>query len=285
MNDKVFYRFVEFLGKLNGYDVVHERFKLISLNKISSDTNTEKKVKRIADSFRYLVNSTSQVIDKETFETSYYLLTKNNLAKELSETLVSIYHKRKDSIAHKVGLLLHNEILSSDIILKEEYAIIIASFVLVLNNYSPIIIYDSEKEKYFQANKERNDSTLYNLFIELEHQTRIGIGNEINVKFETSLEEILKIIKENKIFLQTDFFVEHMYLYGSIVKNSTTLTSDVDFLVVLKKELLMFERNELIKKCKEFLESKIKASVDIMEFDYVLQQLEMSEANRSRQLF
>ncbi|MFA5074602.1 MAG: nucleotidyltransferase domain-containing protein [Candidatus Babeliales bacterium] len=76
--------------------------------------------------------------------------------------------------------------------------------------------------------------------------------------------QILNFLKENKNFLNKEFGVIKIALFGSYAKNEARIESDIDILVQVKKK--SFDNRFDIK---EFLEKNLKRNVDLFYFDSV----------------
>jgi predicted nucleotidyltransferase len=74
-------------------------------------------------------------------------------------------------------------------------------------------------------------------------------------------------------------------LYGSLIKCSTHEFSDIDILVDIDEKIANFEKNERMRKLKEYLEEKLTTKLDILDFGYSLKYLETNEMNNTIKLF
>ena len=75
-NIKQYYRFIEFVSKLVGIDLPHERFKLLALDEFKAESKTELKIKALADSYMYLINNINQSLTTKIIKNK--LLFSNN---------------------------------------------------------------------------------------------------------------------------------------------------------------------------------------------------------------
>ena len=88
INDKLFYRFIEFTSKLVKVDLTHETFKQICLDQYTVQTKAELRVKRFADAFRYLIHNISSDVTRELIETTYFILTSKKVSKKINERVL-----------------------------------------------------------------------------------------------------------------------------------------------------------------------------------------------------
>lgn len=62
---KSFYRFVEFVSKLCGSKLRHERYKQIALDIIEAQSEEEVNAKRLSNALLYVLNNSKQSLGKE----------------------------------------------------------------------------------------------------------------------------------------------------------------------------------------------------------------------------
>jgi uncharacterized protein len=284
INEKLFYRFVEFTSKLQKLDLPHEIYKQICLDNYTPQTKHEKLVKRNADAFRYLINCTSCDVDENLILTSYFILTGRKLSTKNVNYILSKYYHRLDDFPHQKASSLHLDIIDMKVDKKVEYAFLLANYVLIKRGYYPIIVYPNDRELYKDAVKQRkhNPNQFYLFLVQAEHFIRKSHNHKRLLTEEIkNLNEIITILKNESEVLKQRFYVKELYLYGSHVKQSNISTSDIDILVVLDKSVINYEKYEIIKKIKERLYGIMGCRVDVMEFDHALTALEIHEMTHS----
>ena len=72
-----------------------------------------------------------------------------------------------------------------------------------------------------------------------------------------TLVEIEKILNENKSFLQKNYFVKKMGVFGSYVKNTQEKASDIDILVEFSQSIGLFAFVNLKNYLSEILEMQV----------------------------
>ena len=77
-------------------------------------------------------------------------------------------------------------------------------------------------------------------------------------------EQIIEFLRENKKFLEEEFGVTKIALFGSYARDEQKKTSDIDLLITMK-EVDFRKRLRL----KDFLENHFKTKVDVGYFDSV----------------
>ena len=285
LNEKVFYRFVEFTSRLVNCDLTHEDLKLLALGKKEALTKTEKHVKRLSDAFLYLLSSINQIVDDELVITCYYLLTKKRMPKDTTRKILEHAYLNMDMPPHNRATLMILFINKLKIRRKLEFSLLLCNLILIKAGYSSVIVYQAGKAKLRNNIKANDFDALYEDIIRYEHQTRKSIGSHERVSDKKSLNEIINVFKKLKAEIVSDYCVEHLFLYGSVVKVTNHLYSDIDLLVVLNGDLVNYERYEKIKNLKDYLEIKMGNKVDVLEFGYSLEHLEIKEMNNTIKIF
>lgn len=282
INDKLFYRFIEFTIKLTGTDLTHETLKNISLDNHTAQTASELKVKRLADAFRYLINNRSSNITKELIETAYFILTNKRLPKKAAEFILEKYYQRLDQHAHEKASNMFLSLIDLKITNKMEFSLILINYILIKRGYYPIIIYPNDKKTFKESIKTRkiNPNDFYLFLVQTEHFIRKTHNHRtLSVQEIKTKEEIIKILQNEVEILKKSFHINQLYLYGSYVKESNIATSDVDILVVFNNYLNNYQKQKEMKKIKKYLYDLMATRVDIMEFSHALSSLEINEMN------
>lgn len=285
INEKVFYRFVEFTSRLVKYELAHEDYKLIALDKKEANTVNEKKVKQLADSFLFMLNQKSQIIDLEIVKTCYYLLTKTRLNKKYAETLIrEIYLYNDDTSYVKAAKLL---VIINQFRLKRklEFSIILANYILIKDDKYPVIFHEVDKKDLVLLLKSKSYRDMIELIHMHEYQTRNGIGQEIKTGVQLKLNDVIDLLKKNQQLLMAEYKVKHMFLYGGIVKGSMHQSSDIDLLVYMNEELVNYQKHNYINSIQQYLGNILEAKLDVLDFSYSLLQAEIKEMNNTIKIF
>lgn len=282
VNEKLFYRFIEFTIKLVGTDLTHETLKNISLDNYTAETASELKVKRLSDAFRYLINNISSNVTKELIETAYFILTYKRIPKKITDFILEKYYQRLDQHAHEKASKMFIQLIDLNINSKLEFALLVTNFILIKRGYYPIIIYPNDKKTFKESIKlsKINPNDFYLFLVQTEHFIRKSHNhNVLNLDQIKTKEEIITIIKNEEIYLKKIYHVNQLYLYGSYVKETNIGSSDVDILVVFNDYLIDYQKQETMKKIKNYLHELMATRVDIMEFSHALSSLEINEMN------
>ncbi len=285
INNKVFYRFVEFTSRFIRYELSHEDYKLIALDKKEANTVIEKKVKRLANAFAYLLHQSSQIIDIELIQTTYFLLTKKRIGQKNSEKILKNIYLRIDEspyIQASGVILIINKIQLNR---KFEFSLLIANYILVKSGKFPIIFHELDRKNIRDLIKNDEDKHLLEVIYMYEFQTRHGIGYEESDRNGITLKEVIEILKTNQQDMMRQFKLKHLFIYGSLAKGSTHYSSDVDLLVDFGDEMINFHKQEYINEIQKYLKTRIKNKMDILDFSYSLMYAEIKEMNNTIKIF
>ena len=272
INDKEFYRFIEFTMKMQGTGLTHERIKQIIKDKTQALSVEEKEVRNLTDAFTYIVNNVNQTFSKETINKSYYMLNLEVMDEEKQEEILKTYYKYSDESIYLRVAKIQNKIIKLNINKKIEYSLLLANLIMLKKSRGILITYPNISEIYKEALINRNEEKLMLLFIMLE-----TISNSENESKEIDVEKINEYIKRNKNYILARYHVEKLYLYGSFAKNTMNKNSDVDFLVMLEEDIINIEKERIIKELTEYLTKEIGIKVDIIDFTHAMKVLEINE--------
>ena len=80
-------------------------------------------------------------------------------------------------------------------------------------------------------------------------------------------EEIINFLIENESLLKEKYDINNLYLYGSFVKGSQRIDSDIDIAIVFNQGLSFNDKNLIITKLKQFILTNFKRYGDFMEYN------------------
>ncbi len=272
MDIKLYYRFVEFVSRLVGYGLPHERFKRIILDDYKAEAKEEKEVKQFANAYLHVLNNINQSVTKEMIQESYYLLTHEILDEQISKQILEVYYMYYDENSHYIAMMIHFKVLELVKTRKIEFAFMISNLIMFKKERYPLIPYEYIFDIYQKTIKQKNKDKLMVLFSEMEVTSK-PYANHSNL----SKEEIIWKIKEARKQLIQEYHIKKLYLYGSYAKEKTNIQSDLDLLVMLDKEMLPLEKGIVMKNLTDYLENKIKIHVDIIDFSHALENLDINE--------
>ena len=271
INTKHFYRFIEFVSKLKKINLTHEKFKLITLDKIKAQGKVETNVKMFSDAYLYLLNNTNQCLTKEILKNAYYLLTGEKLKEKKLLKILEVYYRNYDESSHYQAALIHLAVLDNVKRKKIEFAFMLSNFVMYKKKKNPLIPFEYMYKKYFEAIKNNDINKLLFVIAFMESPKT----TQTSVKIEK--EEVIEKIKSLKHTLKTKYNIQNLFLYGSYAKGFTTTFSDLDFLVVYDDKMLNFERSIKTEEVKKFLDKIFGINIDLIDFTHALGKLDIAE--------
>lgn len=272
MEIKYYYRFIEFTSKMLDVDLPHERFKLIALDNLKAQSKGELKVKCFAEAYLYLTNNKNQSLTTMIIQKAYFLLSGIMLEEKVCKEILEIYYQHYDETSHYQASLIHFAVLDSVKERKVEFAFMMSNLIMLKKQRYPFIPYEFMFEAYFRAIKEKNINKLMYIFAEIEVSPKPHYSPK-----ELEQTEIIEKIKEFEAVLSGKYNIKKLYLYGSYAKQKTSLTSDLDFLVIFDKPLLNFERARNIEELTTYLSKMLEITVDLLDFTHAMDNLDISE--------
>ena len=141
INDKEFYRFIEFTMKMQGTGLTHERIKQIIKDKTQALSVEEKEVRNLTDAFTYIVNNVNQTFSKETINKSYYMLNLEVMDEEKQEEILKTYYKYSDESIYLRVAKIQNKIIELKINKKIEYSLLLANLIMLKKSRGILITY------------------------------------------------------------------------------------------------------------------------------------------------
>lgn len=246
------------------------------INKVVDDetkclTEEEKNIKRFSNSFNYLFNNVNQTFDNELINNSYYLLSNKQLSSEIVNKIISLYYENFDNSVYTLNSIIHLFIANNIEEKNIEFAFLISNYIMKKKDKGFLIPYEYSHIQYKRAIKGGNLSDLIRVLFDIE---QIEIGKK---PCKLTRQEIIDRIKEVKDELISKYEVKKLYLFGSFAKGTNKETSDVDFIAILKDNLINVERLDRIDEIKEYLNGILDCDVDILDFTYALKNLGENE--------
>ncbi len=264
----------------------HERFKAVIFNQDEFQTGLEEKVKNYYDAYLYLLNNHKMPFTTSLIKKFYYLIYEKgmdeNIALKLSSTY--IFFCNLPRITKAIELYLY----AFDLLEQEsEYerwmiSLMFLNYVLVKEHIPCIYLMYSDLKKYLEYgnDKEKIRKLLYNVIVNSKFQKKSYYRNLKKL----DRNDIQTFILANEKKLKEDFYLEHIFLYGSFAKNSERLDSDIDFLVIFKEDISYKEKKAKKEAVIEFLTKAFQRFVDIQEIFTVLSKEIVLEASHTKKL-
>lgn len=251
--------------------IVKERVYEIYYDKIKSLSYLESKIKNISNSYNYILNNINQPISEDLLNQSYYLMTCELLERNIIDEILRIYYKNVDCNPHALAALLHLYIVKNISKNKVDFAFLISNYIMLKKDRWFLMPYEYCHNDYKEAIRNKDLSSLIRIFYDIE------LLKKEKVPCLLSRDEVIQRVKNIKKKLCDIYGIEKLYLFGSFAKGNHTENSDLDFIVIFNDLLINKEKNDMIKKVKEYLKSEFNCDVDLLDFSYALNTFDKSQ--------
>ena len=260
---KSVYRFSKVFEEVMDY----EDYKQVILQSKESNYKYINLLKGLYAAHLYVLYNNSTFFSPLTVNILYNLLFLKNIEKEKQVKMYKIINKESNLI-EKLRKVLEIVNIKDE---KEKYA-----FSYILLDY---LLYLKEKRFYNLGNvffvkmyeiitESLDFNKLEKLVIEeKEKQFEIDESYYDNLK-EIKTEEIEKYLLDKKEEILSKYKIESIYLYGSFIKNSQRIDSDIDIAGVFIDGLSYKEKVRLSKSFKEYITKQFNRHADFMEYCY-----------------
>lgn len=260
---KSVYRFSKVFEEVIDY----EDYKQVILQSKESNYKYINLLKGLYAAHLYVLYNNSTFFSPLTVNILYNLLFLKNIEKEKQVKMYKIINKESNLI-EKLRKVLEIVNIKDE---KEKYA-----FSYILLDY---LLYLKEKRFYNLGNvffvkmyEIITESLDFNKLEKLvteekEKQFEIDESYYDNLK-EIQTNEIVNFLLDKKEEILSKYKIESIYLYGSFVKNSQRIDSDIDIAGVFIDGLSYKEKVRLSKSFKEYITKQFNRHADFMEYCY-----------------
>ena len=199
------------------------------------------------------------------------MLTNELLNKEIIDRVMKLYYRNIDAAPHSLAALLHLCIVNNISKNNVEFAFLISNYIMLKKDRWLLMPYEYCHNDYREAIVNNDLSSLIRIFYDIE------LVKKEKVPCLLSRDEVIKKIKSIKEELVSSYCVDKLYLFGSFAKGNNTEKSDLDFVVIFNESLINKEKNDMIKKVKEYLKNEFDCDVDLLDFSYALYTFDKSQ--------
>ncbi len=231
----------------------------------------EKDIKRLCNCANYIYDNLKQPLDSQLILQSYYLLNNCLLSDEEITQIIRIYYKNIDVAPHSLAALIHFYIVNNIEKNNIEFAFLISNYIMLKKDRWFLMPYEYCHNDYKEAIENNDLSSLIRIFYDIE------LVKKEKKACLLSRDEVIQKIKTLRKDLINTYKIENLYLFGSFAKGNNTEKSDLDFVVIFKELLINKEKNDMIKKVKEYLKNEFDCDVDLLDFSYALDTFDKSQ--------
>lgn len=237
----------------------YEDYKRVILNDLESSYEHIELLKKLYLShFIILENKATDVKDMLSFFEEFILEKEIGIKIDIKEEMDNVIEKIIFELSYKVK--------------EEKYRY---ALMYLLINY---VVYLKKETMYRYSNKFLKKlhevvcikELSLELIMLLKEEIKRGYNPDIefykNLK-ELSKEEIISTFKKNKTRINETYLISHLYLFGSFVKNSYRIDSDIDVAVVFKANMSYKQKEEKVTLLKQYIKETFKRYGDVMEYN------------------
>lgn len=270
-SEKNILNLIFFILKYQNFDVIQEKIKLIFMDEDKLYSTQERFIKRLCNCSNYIFNNINQPFTEELIIQAYFLLTNELLENEIVMKIIELYYKNIDVAPHSLAALLHLYILNNIEKNNIEFAFLMSNYIMLKKDRWFLMPYEYCHNDYREAIKNNDISSLIRIFYDIE------LVKKEKKACLLSRDEVIQKIKFIKKELVISYRIDKLYLFGSFAKGNNTEKSDLDFVVIFNESLINKEKNDMIKKVKEYLKNEFDCDVDLLDFSYALDTFDKSQ--------
>lgn len=258
---KTVYRFSKVFDEVMDY----EEYKQMILNKQKSDFKYFNYIKGLNDCYYYILKNDFNEYDSNTVKELHKLLFNKTMSKETLCSFNILYNKKNSLIENAVKLF--NEIYYYTNYDRYAFAYVILIYLIYLNRKRFYNISNMFCINFYQMITESNFDKL-NKELELEFQKTLTPDEKyFDNLIDINPEEIINYMESHKEEIKERFLINHLYLYGSFIKNTYRIDSDIDIAGEFTINLPYVEKNKLVVNFKNYILENFKRYGDFMEFN------------------
>lgn len=246
------------LYSINPYLNINENYKEIR-NYFHHKTKVKSRqaimFKNLKEIFDFLKSLSIEKVTKLDIKRIEQLLAIQDIEEDKIDSLLTLLQNEKNDEIQTFSTKVFEFIVKNEIYkeISLEIGLLFMNAILYQNHYIPIVIFRNNFN-FFKDMIKQNISikSLVEVFANLE-----DVSMRYKEKFEqTTKQNIINVLFQNKWEMNQRFQVEKLWLYGSFVRDDTTPYSDVDLFVQMKDES---RKDEL----RDYLFETLKRPVDI----------------------
>lgn len=250
--------FIEKLLRCLDYDFRHDIFKQIIYSEIAVKTPLEEWIKNSYDAFCYLLNNRQNPCTSELLQKFFYLLKGKEISKMQTIHLSSKYFYLQDCPVIERAVRFHMLVFQELIEFEEKERIFISfmffNYALVKGDIPCVRILKKQYPSYLKARQsyiEGDEMKFIDYMIQLVLTSKFQKKSYYKKLHPIHHQEIIHQFKKDKKILNLQYGIKHLYLFGSFAKGLERIDSDIDLIVVFHQDLLLDEKEQILKKLSE----------------------------------
>ena len=271
---------IEKLIRYYNLEITHKRYKEIISNQDLPNTDFENKIKRYYDAYLYLMFNTKNHLRNEIMKNVYYIMFNKEIDEIKLHKIISkafFLNEEKESI-FELHLFIYEILEELDDFERTVISLIFLNYSLVKNNIPNIRLTYNMIKRYitlrYQYTENHNIESVKAFFIEILKEMEYQDKSYYKNLLPLSIEDVVNEINRNKEKIINDYYVDKLFIFGSILDRSFRIDSDVDMYVIFKMDISFIKKTECKTKLKEFLFNQFKRYIDLQEiFDDITDEI------------
>lgn len=247
----------------------YEKYKMAILNRTEEKHKYFHYLKGLYKCHQFLLNTSIEGYNPLVLNILYSLIFNKNLDKNNQLNILKVNLNKNDIVDDILQLI-------KTINLNNKQDLYVYSYIIIV-----YMIYTKIKKMYnlsnlffkklFEVITLTKDYQVLKKYLKIEMERDVFPSEEYfdNLR-EIKPEEIITFLKENQKLIEEQFKMTNIYLYGSFIKNTYRIDSDIDIAGVFIEDIGYEEKLECAQKIKEFILKHFNRYGDFMEYSITL---------------
>lgn len=269
MYRKTVFKNIYNLSKLFDELMEYEKCKYLIFNNLESDFKYFSYLKGLYKAHKFILNTDIKHYNPLVLNILYNLMFNKNLDKELRIDLIKFDNFNEDLVDNIINLIKYIHI-------QDDYERYIFSYViiayLIYCKINKLYRFSNSffKKLYEVVNQTKNyDILKKHLQIEMEKEIFPDPNYFDNLKV-INPDEIKTFLKDNQELFKEKYKITSIYLYGSFIKGTYRIDSDIDMAGVFIDDIGYEEKLKLVMQIKETILNRFNRYCDFMEYSTTL---------------
>lgn len=264
--------FLEKLLRFCGYDFRHDLYKQIIYGEAEICTPLEEKIKNFYDAYHYLLYNSKRPLNKDVLNRFFYLLSGKECDKSFLIKTASKFFYLNDlpsvEKAIEFHMFVYAELNAADDTDRLIISLMFFNYTLIKSGIPTLRFVASALQTYVQAREKylNGDRTpLYEWFWEQLRESKFQDKTYYGNLKPLSLQEISDRISKDKNWLQSQFGIRHVYVFGSFAKELQRIDSDIDLMVVFSQNLSYEKKMQNVEELSTYYFNVFNRFIDFLE--------------------
>ena len=269
MYRKTIFKNIYNLSKLFDALMEYEECKCLLFNNLESDFKYFSYLKGLYKAHKFILNTDIKHYNPLVLNVLYNLTFNKNLDKELRINLIKFDNFNEDLVDSIINLIKYIHI-------EDDYERYIFSYIIIVYliycKINKLYRFSNSffKKLYEVVNQTKNyDILKKHLQIEMEKEIFPDPNYFDNLK-EIKPDEIKTFLKDNQELFKEKYKINNIYLYGSFIKGTYRIDSDIDIAGVFIEDISYEEKLECAQNIKRLIFKTFNRYGDFMEYSPLL---------------